>query len=205
MLGLAWNLASLARAEERNADWWVRLAITGLVVGALYPLNAWDYPTFLLITVAASWFGMRAFSLPFWEGALTVGVASIGAWLPFWLRYDPPVREVTTGLLGQIPIVRGLATSIGIHVGERTGAGEFLTIFGVAYVASIILLVTDRGFRDGADFPVLVSAAVLTIIPGVLLAAPVLPLCGIPLAVAAHRPRGPDRSPGIVWRESDRV
>ena len=56
-LGLALAVVMAARRGTRPTDWSVdgiaRLAVLGVAVGVLQLLNAWDYPTYLIIAVAA--------------------------------------------------------------------------------------------------------------------------------------------------------
>ena len=61
-VGLAWNLAlrPLAPAGAPERPWLARVAISGALVGSLYAINAWDFPTFLLLVAVATWVGAGA-------------------------------------------------------------------------------------------------------------------------------------------------
>jgi uncharacterized membrane protein len=114
--------------------------------------------------------------------------AAVVAWAPFIASYVAPTVRSIDSPLGKVPVISRIASTIGIHTGERTSVAEYLTIFGVPYVIGVIF-VSARWFaraptdRD-AMLRTLGIAVVATVIPGVLLAAPVIPLCGIPLAMA---------------------
>lgn len=190
-IALAWNLA--CRDDEsvtpQNRLWLVRAALTGLLVGSLYALNAWDFPTFMLVAtlgIAARWDRSPR------QSATMAGLLWISAmlfWLPFFIRYVPPTAAIANlpAWLARVPVLPGLLSALAIHTGEHTSLGEYLTIFGVPYLAGLILIVAGaiRQARDGPGPNItLLLVSVATILPGVLLSAPVLPLCGIPLALA---------------------
>jgi YYY domain-containing protein len=192
-LTLAWNLARLRHAPDAvdQRGWLVRVALSGAVIGALYPLNAWDFPTFLLVAAIAV-LAASALSLhQAWRPLLLLGAVSVLAWLPFWLTYVPPTRPDPASLpplLARLPVLPSLTAAVGIYAGEHTSIVEYLTIFGVPYVFGLGLLVA--GEREASDLGgsrelrALLIGAVAAIIPGVILSAPVIPLCGIPLALA---------------------
>src|SRR5262249_27155153 len=150
--------------------------------------NAWDFPTFLglslLAVLVASGFRWRRAIVPL----LVFVLAALLAWSPFLAAYTPPTTKSLTGALGSLPLLSTVAATVGIHPGERTSLVAYLTIFGVPYAVALVFLASGwrGGEPEGRDrpLPALGIAAVATVIPGVLLAAPVIPLCGIPLALA---------------------
>ncbi|MFM8593886.1 MAG: DUF2298 domain-containing protein, partial [Chloroflexota bacterium] len=140
-LSIAMRSSGLER-RDRIPTWLI--VAYGVLAGSLYPLNSWDLPTYLgLIVITLCVFGIRGKQ---WltDSAVLV-VSAIVAWLPFWLRYDPP-----TGLAGdqhpetisRIPVLRTIAATIGLHFGDRTSLTEFLTIFGVPVAIFILFLLT---------------------------------------------------------------
>jgi YYY domain-containing protein len=211
-VGLAWNLAlrALAPAGAPEPGWLARVAVSGALVGSLYAINAWDLPTFLLLAAVGAWVGAGASLTRAWKLApvLLLGVFAIAAWLPFLATYVPPTAGATPALpalIARLPVVSSLIASVSLYRGERTSIVEYLTIFGVPYAFGVALVafaaargVTPRDVDDHSDesptpthepLQTLLKASVITIIPGVLLSAPVIPLCGIPLALAISQLR----------------
>jgi YYY domain-containing protein len=198
-IALAWNLADrrAASPEPANLLWNARIALTGVIVGALYALNAWDLPTFLLICVAASVIGSGLG--PSRRGALVSAALlvlfALDAWLPFIVTYDAPYSEAARSALPSwlvdLPVLGRVASTLALHSGPYTSLDEYFTIFGVPYVLGTILIAADLIHAPpetiSSSLKTALIAAVATIVPGVLLSAPVLPLCGIPLALAVDR------------------
>jgi YYY domain-containing protein len=205
-LALTLNLATrIVSAETSSIAWWMRVAISGAVIGALYPLNAWDYPTFLLIAAIAAGIGRPA-RRTWWRPVAMLAGMSILAWAPFWARYVPPTQATSRAVptwLDSLPVVAQLASALSVHTGERTSIGEYLTMFGAPFALGICL-VLSRGLVvspawDVPGWRTVLFATIATIIPGVLLSAPVIPLCGIPLALAlVQLTREPRISPQTV-------
>lgn len=189
-VGLAWNLWRM-RADGRPARsmaWWGRVALSGAAVGALYPLNAWDLPTYLALLGIAAWAAAGESIRTAVRPWVLVTVSVVLAWLPFLLAYDPPSTDAAGSEIAALPGVAAVASAVALHLGERTSLGEYLTIFGVPYVVGLALLVAiwrRSPARDAEIRPsTLAVVAAATIVPGVMLSAPVVPLCGIPLALA---------------------
>ncbi|MCC7023777.1 MAG: hypothetical protein IT338_13205 [Thermomicrobiales bacterium] len=195
-IALAWNLARQCAAESRAipAGLLARVAATGAVAGALYATNAWDFPTFLLIAAIGLWAGMRERPRVTIVAFVALLAGALIPWLPFFLTFVPPTpAAVLPGWLGALPILPRLLSAFAIYTGERTSVVEYLTQFGIPWLCGILLVATgfaerERAETDGMRRALLLSA-VLTLIPGVLLAAPVIPLCGIPLGVALMQVR----------------
>ncbi len=196
-LSLALNLLTHGDQGGGRRGWreGVILVASGAAVGALYPLNSWDYPTFLIIALAASWFAWRRFRLRHRLIALgTLIAASILAWLPFFLTFVPPVGSSTGSLrpaLRDIPLVSTLAATLGTVTGERTSVGEFLTVFGVPFLVAVSLIVTgfaqradsdSDGWSPGGAGVLLVGAGLAAL----LLPAPVILLCAAPIVGGAE-------------------
>jgi YYY domain-containing protein len=197
-ISLAWNLALVCEKSEGTLPsiWLIRVAVSGLVVGSLYALNAWDFPTYLLFVAVNVWMGAVARSIRAWKPISLLLVASTVSWLPFFATYVPPTAidpGELPSLIGRLPLVPSLVSAVGLHLGERTSLAEYMTVFGVQYAFGVALVVhAIRGWNSSRPDPVriLVTASVATMIPGVLLSAPVIPLCGIPLAFAIAQLRG---------------
>lgn len=191
-LSLALNLLRSTEGNGARRGWrdGAVIAASGAAIGALYPLNSWDFPTFLLLAAAAVWFGWRRSRLRHRVVALgTLASASVLAWLPFFVTFVPPVGADESSLrsaLRDIPLLSTFMTTVGTVTGERTSAGEFLTIFGVPYLGALALIATGiarsslmEGERRGNEGAwVLLGGAVLA---ALLLPAPVVLLCAAPI------------------------
>jgi YYY domain-containing protein len=195
-IALAWNLARQCAVATSGipAGFLARVAATGAVCGALYAMNAWDFPTFLLLIAIGLWAGTRGRprATVVSGGALLAG--AVIPWLPFFLSFVPPTPiRAFPGLLGSLPVLPRLLSAFVIYTDERTSIVEYLTQFGIPYGCAVLLVATGFSGRDGSALAgmrrALLVSAVLTLIPGVLLAAPVIPLCGIPLGAALARLR----------------
>lgn len=191
-IGIAWNLA-LACAKSAGmlpSSGLIRVATGGVIVGSLYALNAWDFPTYLLLVAVGVWMGAGARLTRAWKPLSLLLASSITAWLPYFATYVPPTvidpGEVPS-LIAGLPLVPRLVSAVGLHLGERTSIAEYMTVFGAQYAFGAALVINGlRGWESSRQDSVriLVTSSVATIIPGVLLSAPVIPLCGIPLAFA---------------------
>src|SRR5215212_1851245 len=200
-VGLAWNLALHARVRDPGGPaergWLARVAISGAFAGSLYTLNAWDLPTFLLLAAIGVWTGAGALWDRAWRPLILLGASAIVAWLPFLVTYVPPTSGGQPGLptaISKLPVVSSLVAVVGLHRGDRTSIIEYLTIFGVPYLFGVSLVIYEamRNWSTSRrpTIPLLLIVFTATVVPGVLLAAPVIPLCGIPLALAISQLRG---------------
>ena len=94
-LAVQWILAGVESEREALAPRLARGALTGLVLGGLYALNAWDAPTFAGLVLAGgvvvAWRDRRRLLAlaPPAAAALFVGIV---AWLPYTLNYVPGSR-----------------------------------------------------------------------------------------------------------------
>lgn len=198
-LALALNLALLRRAVQWRIgrDEWLRIGVTGAAIGSLYALNSWDFPTYLLVAAVAFWWGTASR----WRTIVVLVATAIAAWLPFYANFVTPTSDVGSLLppaLRALPLLPRLFGIIGIHSGERTSIGEFLTIFGLPYALGLWLLVAwwlnVSPDGTGPEVPrwAAISAAVATIL-AIMLSAPLVVLCGVPLILALSHLR--DRPP----------
>jgi YYY domain-containing protein len=197
------------RDEPDDRSRWGRLVVAGIAIGALYPLNSWDFPTYLVLAVAALVFasGWNRTAL---ERAGVLVVAAVAAWLPFTVSFVPFAggdKSELPSALRDLPLLSRLLTTVGIYTGERTSAGEFLMVFGIGWAAAIVYLtvaVVRATGRSGAPrVPgVVIASAVLVGLAAITLSAPVLILAGAPLAAAvwllARRWGEPADAPTVV-------
>ncbi len=130
-LALAWLIAPevpLAVARRpRQTFWWV--LGSGLLLGALYFLNSWDFPTYFSLALLALALGvgrtapsLGALRSRLWDGLAVAAGTAVAVWL-LYLPFLNTFQPLSTGL--------GLVT-------VRTDLGQFLTIFGTAvWVAAV--------------------------------------------------------------------
>ena len=97
-LGLALILGAAKTCSTRA--WAARIAALGLAVGALFTINSWDYPTYLLLSLGVVALAALAFTMGRVSGRTVVlaGAGGLGVWLlgilffaPFHLSYDGSV------------------------------------------------------------------------------------------------------------------
>lgn len=212
LVALALALDAILRRRGAEADAkgatdaaaWVRLGFAGAAVGSLYAMNSWDMPTFLLLLALGVWLGFGGKRDRRALAAVAVVLASaLLAWAPFVVTFVPPPGENPAGLpagLRGLPLVPTLLSAVGLHLGERTSVGEFLTVFGIPYL--FVLWLIGQGLlrrnRESAGTrpgPVAIVAVPLVLF-ALLLPAPTLVLAGLPLVGAVlHLRRGPGLSP----------
>ena len=153
-LAVQWVVAGSQPKPDSLAERLARGALTGLVLGGLYALNAWDAPTFAGLVLAGgvvvAWRARsRLLALaPSTAAALSVAVA---AWLPYTLNYAPGSRGI------------GVVT-------VRSEALDYFQVFGLllaAVVVTLAVLLWDVR-PDGRLFFVilLVAGAGATLIAG---------------------------------------
>jgi YYY domain-containing protein len=175
--GLALVLAgSKGRGEDapsgrRQPTSWLGVVVLGLLIGALRPINSWDYPPFLLLGMAAiligEWTMAGRLSWPvvgraaLKAAALTV--LSVAFFLPFWQNYHLSYKgfhasEETTPFhqfLGHFGLLLfGAMTLVAIFVWRavRRRPGQaillyVLTVIGLLIVVCLAMLFSDQSER----------------------------------------------------------
>jgi YYY domain-containing protein len=195
ILAIALALNLLVRSgPDSEGDWarYAQLAVTGAAVGALYPLNSLDFPTYLVVVLGALVLRAGLNRRAAIDAAILTG-AAITVWLPFTVRFVPFAGADESDLpawLRDLPVLPRLFTTIGWHDGERTSAREFLTVFGLFWVIATVSLIW-RAIEEvrSSDTPFVVpkwagGLAVVVALAAVLIPAPVLILAGLPLGLA---------------------
>jgi len=200
-LTLAWALA-LEHDRDRAGRHGVgpydvgllgRIVLSGAIVGTLYAMNSWDMPTYLLFTALGLLIGL-------WHhpvrtritGLIVLALSAVLAWLPFYVAFKAPTVQGQTGIAGTvqgIPVVGGILASVVGYQGERTSAGEYLSVFGFMWVIALVLIAIEFWNRRHADIDSLgqktaIGAAVILILGALLIPAPVLALVGLPIVAA---------------------
>ena len=125
-LAVSWfvNWSSLSRLKPGDL---AVAVISGWVLGSLYVINSWDFPSFFVLILIAAvvgllWFNPhRGLRTIIWLiASLTVATfAAVVAYLPFHVQFEP------------------FASGIGV-VGIRSSITQFLTIFGLWVLVAII-------------------------------------------------------------------
>lgn len=191
-LAMAYNLLHHERRRslaERTPSMWVSVVVAGWLVGSLYALNSWDYPTYLLLIGAGLWVGQSSSTL---RNRLllmaTLVATSVVAWLPFIATFVPPTRGASTGLpvaIQDLPVIPGLIAAVNPVTGPRTSAFEFLTIFGLAFVVAIWLLGTGLARTPASTRPPISRFSIISFgfacIVAVAIPMPLIIVCGAPL------------------------
>ncbi|HEU0115009.1 MAG TPA: DUF2298 domain-containing protein, partial [Thermomicrobiales bacterium] len=189
-LALALGLRGLARPPTLDRADLVRLAISGVAIGSLYAFNSWDFPTYLVVALAAVVVGFGPCLRQVAGAAGVLVAAAVAPWLPFILTFVPPTGGAAGGALAAVPILSRLAGTIGVWTGERTSIGEYLTIFGVPYLFALLLLFAEAQRPEIArrrhGFAAMAPALAIGLL-AILFAAPVLALAGLPLVLAVDR------------------
>lgn len=97
---------------------WVTLTLGALTIGALYCINAWDFPTALVLLALGVLTMFRAWAVPWWRAiglsvvsALAISIASYAAYYPFFSHFQ--------SLYGSLA-----------RVNAPSPLGNFLVIFG---------------------------------------------------------------------------
>ncbi|MGC4191019.1 MAG: DUF2298 domain-containing protein [Thermomicrobiales bacterium] len=204
-LTLAWNLALPAIRDDNqhsgktetparwNAETIIRIVATGGIVGALYAMNSWDMPTYLLVAAIALVAGMHGFR---WRdriiGVIGLGLSAVIAWLPFFVRFEAPTRQDLNGpfsAFSGLPVVGGILQSLVSYTGERTSFEEYMGMFGFFWVIAAILIGLEFWNRRHAETDPLenkfaIGAAVIVLFAGLLIPMPVLMLCGLIIIAA---------------------
>src|SRR5690606_26147068 len=140
-LGLAWMLLTVGRLREGQSllqrDWF-RFAIAGGLIGSLYAMNSWDFPTYLVIALMALGLGTVGASLR--ERLLAAGIvvlSALVAWLPFYLHFEAPALVADSAFsewISGVPVIGGVLGSVAAYTGERTSPQEYFGIFGFMYL-----------------------------------------------------------------------
>ena len=141
-LALVLNTAVAASIRARLSAFALTLGALALVLGALWPINAWDLPTYLAVTVAAlaggeylrqgrwdlRWLGR-------WLGlSLLVTLLGLLLWLPYHLRLESPLDTLVASPvqtpLRQYLAIHGMLLFLVLSLILALGWGPARRIFG---------------------------------------------------------------------------
>jgi YYY domain-containing protein len=134
VLALALSLAVLrAPLGEGRVAGALRLGLLALVLGALWPINTWDFPTYALVAFAAlglrEWWRDgtltgRALLATLWRWGLVMLLSRL-LFLPFHNAYGSAYNAIER------------------WTGERTGLADFLVVHGLFLFLIIFALIVD--------------------------------------------------------------
>ena len=126
-----------------------RLIVAALVLGALTWINSWDFPTCLVLTLAAYALAQRGVhpqprswrrAAETYVPAFAFGGVAVVLYLPFLLSFASPIGgHRLPAAIADIPGVRTLVGFIGI-VPVRTRLIDYLTMFGLFAPAIVLFL-----------------------------------------------------------------
>lgn len=205
-LTFAWMLLTLGRIPvgtsllKRDI---LRIAVAGGAIGSLYAMNSWDFPTYLLIALLALALGTVGSILRdrLIAGAVMIAVAIV-AWLPFYVDFEAPAKSTGSEFsdwIANLPVLGGVLASVASYQDARTSPQDYFAIFGFMYLIAIALIITEawrrredvlvtraeaRGGtweRDDASQYFAVGTAILCLIGSIVVPAPLLVICGLPV------------------------
>lgn len=184
-----------------GARGWLELGLTGIVLGSLYVINSWDFPTYLLLYLGALVLRsvrVRAAlcdeavpdSLVGWRydvgQALLVVLATLVLFTPFYLTF----RSLVGGKepLIALPIIGAITRVIGVLNWTKTPLYSFLIIFGLFLVPLVgYVLALSRWVAAPTQVMstrrLLVWVTLVSFVLGVVFGFPLLFL--LPLAILA--------------------
>jgi YYY domain-containing protein len=174
---------------------WPEFIATGVILGALYPMNSWDFPTYgvaigaaLLLSTGPTWDWVQQMAV--------IGVVAIVAWSPFWVKFVP-FAGPDSGNVTSIPGLHFIAKTVAGYGGERTSAGEYLTVWGLTWTIAVLFLVVEtiatwpprvedpeRQAQPPYVRGVVVASVIIIAMVALALPAPVIVLAGIPMVLA---------------------
>ncbi len=191
-LGCAWMLVLLPKDGVASGlrTQWGRIVVAGGVVGALYAMNSWDFPAYLLIAVGALVAGTSGWAARerILAGLLLVA-SSILIWLPFYVHFESPTASSGSALANaveEIPVIGGILASVAAWQGPATTLGQYTGLFGFAYVVALSLIAWEFWNRrhlphDPSVTKVTLGIAVVFGLAGLLWPMPLLILAGVPI------------------------
>jgi YYY domain-containing protein len=192
---------------------WAELLLTGVVLGSLYTINSWDFPTYALLFLGGLFLlyarlarepGDAAFIPPAFNWRMAGGqaamvlVAAVALFAPFHMTFRSLVGAKEP--LVNLPILATLTRAIGVVTWDKSGLHSFMIIFGLFVVPLVAFLLVQRRAlsnlaaarrRAGGLLWVALGVLLLGVLAGFPLLA-LLPLAACAALLALAAPRRPD-------------
>lgn len=152
----------------------------GLVLGALYFINSWDFPTYFLILGACLLLASARSKgiAPAIPSAAWVLAFSVALYLPFYLNFKSVVGAAELPLppeIASLPLLSSLSSYIGIVIWEKTRLWDFLTIYGLfLYAAGPFIVMQGLVTATAGPKRRYVNSAILIVVVIVLEAGAIL-------------------------------
>lgn len=196
-----------------------RYALTALVIGALYPTNAWDLPTFTLPILAA--IALRRperWTRMLWRIALLCAGAVL-LYLPYYLHFkslvgNPGDTPAFIQSLEGEPVIGTIIRTFGIVTWPHTSLSQFLAVFAVPLLAASTLIfrgcIGRSATTTGERRMLLIAAVSISAIAVLTRTAMLLPTGALTLAGIHSLRRRTVRTIGVggawsVWTPLDRA
>jgi YYY domain-containing protein len=168
------------------SSWLCKTGFTALILGSLYIINSWDFPTYLLVFLLSVVLVLRP-TRRSWTPVASAGLVtalSVLLFLPFYLTFKSVVGAGVLPLPPEVtalPLVSSVSRYIGIVIWEKTSLGDFLTIFGFGFLAvgpftafQGLKAVRDKAVGGYVKYAWLAVGLLTAIVAGVVLRFPLL-------------------------------
>jgi len=203
-LGLASSLSLVLYLNRPRRQLLAGAAATGVLTGWLYMTNSWDVPVIAALAMGSV---LLAGSHPIQKARSRVTVLVLSvlvvmavlASLPFVLEFEPPVdrNAQIPPRVASIPLLRTLGRYLAPVWWERTDAVEFLRMWGVQLVLSLIVLLPYTRHLGRRNFATVLAWAAPALLATFVLDAPVLSLAPLILSCILLGTR--ERDPVVRW------
>ncbi len=120
-------------------------AFAGMLVGALYAVNAWDMPTAFLIMAGAVVISRFRIDRHSAFPLAALGVSALITLLPFALHYTPPVGADTGWITDPpiaIPGMEFIIRTLGLVVWPKSSLPDLLLIYGLFLLIFVLFALT---------------------------------------------------------------
>lgn len=183
---------ALGLAGNNERESWLRLAVTGALVGLLYASNSWDAPAGMLLVTGALAIRHRGAWRALMRDVLIVAAGALVMAAPFLLQFDAPVGVSNSGVpawLSDIPLIGRVFNTFAIVSWQPSSLRELLIVHG-AWLAGFAAFAAVELSRDRTLFSVILVRRHYWLAGGILAFgvamawAPAVLLLGVPLLLS---------------------